>query len=93
MIQHSEMLRNAGLAECFAVEDSGYYQLFNVSYGLGPNLEDMKKRYARVYNYLGNEVGKNLFIEQTDSNNYTLIYRRRGTVHPPTRWRKNMPGC
>ncbi len=78
MIQHSEILRSEGLAECFAVEDSGYYQLFNVSYGLGPNLEDMKKRYARVYNYLGNEVGKNLFIEQTNSNNYTLIYRRRG---------------
>ncbi len=78
MVQHSEMLRSEGLSECFAVEDSGYFQLYNVSYGLGPNLEDMKKRYARVYNYLGDEVGKNLYIEQTDKNNYTLIYRRRG---------------
>jgi beta-lactamase class A len=78
MVQHSEMLRSEGLAECFAVEDSGYFQLYNVSYGLGPNLEDMKKHYARVYNYLGDEVGKNLYIEQTDKNNYTLIYRRRG---------------
>ncbi len=75
MVQHSELLRGEGLAECFAVEDSGYFELFNVSYGLGPNLEDMKKRYARVYNYLGDEVGKNLYIEQTDKNNYTLIYR------------------
>ncbi len=78
MIEHSERLRSEGLAECFAVEDNGYYQLYNVSYGLGPNLEDMKKRYARVYDYLGDEVGKNLYIEQTNKNNYTLIYRRRG---------------
>lgn len=78
MVQHSQLLVEAGLPECFAVEDSGYFELYNVSYGLGPNLEDMKNRYARVYNYLGNEVGKNLFIEQTDNNNYTLIYRRRG---------------
>lgn len=77
MVQHSEILRSEGLSECFAVEDNGYYELYNVSYGLGPNLEDMKKRYARVYNYLGDEVGKNLYIEQTDKNNYTLIYRRR----------------
>jgi len=78
MIEHSEILRSDGLDECFAVEDNGYYQLYNVSYGLGPNLEDMKKRYGRVYDYLGDEVGKNLYIEQTDKNNYTLIYRRRG---------------
>lgn len=78
MIQHSEILRSEGLAECAAVEDNGYYELYNVSYGLGPNLEDLKKQYARVYSYLGNEVGKNLFIEQTDGDNYTLIYRRRG---------------
>jgi hypothetical protein len=31
-----------------------------------------------VYSYLGSEVGKNLFIEQTTGDNYTLIYRRRG---------------
>ncbi|MGI9537583.1 MAG: serine hydrolase [Desulfocapsaceae bacterium] len=78
MVKHSEMLRSEGLSECSAVEDNGYFELYNVSYGLGPNLEDMKKRYARVYNYLGDEVGKSLYIEQTDKNNYTLIYRRRG---------------
>lgn len=78
MVKHSQLLLADGLSECFAVEDNGYFELYNVSYGLGPNLEDLKKRYARVYNYLGNEVGKNLFIEQTDNNNYTLIYQRRG---------------
>lgn len=78
MVKHSEILRTEGLAECFAVEDSGYYELYNVSYGLGPNLDELKKQYSRVYSYLGNEVGKNLFIEQTTKDNYTLIYRRRG---------------
>ena len=78
MIKQSEVLRKAGLSECFAIEDQGYFRLFNVSYGLGPNLEDLKKLYSRIYNYLGQEVGKNLFIEKTDSDNYTLIYRRRG---------------
>lgn len=78
MIQHSRMLRKAGMPDCFAAEDKGYYELYNVSYGLGPNLESLKKQYRKVYDYLGSEVGKNLFIEQTAGDNYTLIYRRRG---------------
>ncbi len=78
IIQHSEILRKAGLDQANAIIDRGYDRLFNVSYGLGPNLDDLKKVYNRIYNYLGQEVGKNLFIEQTDSDNYTLIYRRRG---------------
>jgi beta-lactamase class A len=78
IIQHSEILRKAGLDEAYAVKDQGYHELYNVSYGLGPNLEALKRTYSRIYRYLGQEVGKNLFIEQTDSGNYTLIYRRRG---------------
>ncbi|MDX9896699.1 MAG: serine hydrolase [Desulfofustis sp.] len=78
MVQHSEILRNAEFSECLAVEDRGYDELFNVSYGLGPNLDALKKRYDTVYRILGAEVGSNLFIEQTDAGNYTLIYRRRG---------------
>ena len=78
MVSHSEILRKAGLPECTAVEDKGYFRLFNVSYGLGPNIDALKKLYDKIYNYLGEEVGKNLYIEKTDSNNYTLIYRRRG---------------
>jgi len=78
MVKHNQLLSGDGLPESVAVEDNGYFELYNVSYGLGPNLEALKKRYARVYQYLGMEVGKNLFIEQTDNDNYTLIYRRRG---------------
>ena len=78
MVEQSELLREAGMAECFAVDDRGYHKLYNVSYALGPNLEAMKKLYARVYKHLGSEVGKNLYIEKTDRDNYTLIYRRHG---------------
>lgn len=78
MVEQGVLLREAGMTECFAIDDSGYHKLYNVSYALGPNLEAMKKLYSSVYNYLGSEVGKNLFIEKTDLDNYTLIYRRRG---------------
>ncbi|THB76525.1 MAG: serine hydrolase [Desulfobulbaceae bacterium] len=78
MVSHSEMLRKAGLSECTAIKDEGYYRLYNVSYGLGPNLEALKVRYQKIYEFLGDQVGKNLYIEKTDADNYTLIYRRRG---------------
>jgi beta-lactamase class A len=78
LVQHSEILRKAGLSQALAIKDQGYHELYNVSYGLGPNLDALKRTYTRIYRYLGQEVGKNLFIEQTDSGNYTLIYRRRG---------------
>ncbi len=78
MVEHSMMLSKAGMVDCFAVEDKGYYELYNVSYGVGPNLESLKKLYSKVYQYLGKDVGKNLFIEQVSPDRYTLIYRRRG---------------
>ncbi|MFN2353310.1 MAG: serine hydrolase [Desulfopila sp.] len=78
MVKHSELLREQGFPESSTVDANSYYHLFNVSYGLGPNIEALKKRYSVIYNYLGEEVGKNLFIEKTDADNYTLIYRRRG---------------
>ena len=77
MVKQSVLLREAGMAECFALGDTGYFELFNVSYALGPNLDAMEKLYATVYKYLGSEVGKNLYIEKTNQDNYTLIYRRR----------------
>ncbi|MBE0584087.1 MAG: hypothetical protein IH612_10060, partial [Desulfofustis sp.] len=78
MIQHSEVLRSAEFSECLAIQDNDYDELFNVSYGLGPNLDALKKVYDTIYRVLGSEVGSNLFIEQTGAGNYTLIYRRRG---------------
>lgn len=75
---HGEVLRKAGLKEAWAIKDEGYHRLYNVSYGLGPNLDSLKKTYDKLYEYLGKDVGKNLFIERTNANNYTLIYRKRG---------------
>lgn len=82
---HGEILRKAGLDEAWAVKDEGYHELYNVSYGLGPNVDELKKTYKKIYQHLGKDVGKNLFIEKTDSNNYTLIYRRRGDQRSTTR--------
>ncbi|MBM9538047.1 serine hydrolase [Desulfobulbus alkaliphilus] len=77
-VQHNEALRKAGLAECYVTATRGYFRLYNVSYGQGPNLDALKKVYGEVYQFLGQEVGKDLFIEETGSERYTLIYRRRG---------------
>lgn len=81
MVRQSELLRKAGLAECTVIEDRDYHRLYNVSYGLGPNLKALETLYDKIYHYLGSEVGKKLFIEKTDGENYTLIYRRRGDRH------------
>lgn len=75
--RHGEVLRKAGLKEAWAMKNEGYHRLFNVSYGLGPHVEALKITYDKLYAYLGKEAGKNLFIEKTDSDNYTLIYRCR----------------
>lgn len=76
--RQGEILRKEGLDEAWAVKDKGYERLYNVSYGLGPNFDSLKKLYTRVYVILGEQVGKDLFIEKTNSNNYTLIYKRQG---------------
>ncbi|WP_419174870.1 serine hydrolase [Desulfosediminicola sp.] len=76
--RQGELLRKAGLDEAWAIKEKGYDRLYNVSYGLGPHLDSLKKLYTRVYVILGEQVGKDLFIEKTNSNNYILIYRRQG---------------
>lgn len=76
--RHGEILRKAGLKEAWAIKDEGYHRLYNVSYGLGPHLDALKKRYDLLYKCLGKDVGRNLYIEKTNADNYTLIYRKRG---------------
>ena len=78
MARQGEILRQAGLAEANGIMDEGYSQLYNVCYGLGPNVEALKERYHKLYGYLGEELGKKLLIEKTGYDNYTLIYRMRG---------------
>jgi len=79
LVKHGELLRNAGFDEAWATKEQDFHSLFNVSYGLGPNLDPLIKTYKILYRYLGKEVRQNLFIEKTNYGNYTLIYRRRGS--------------
>ncbi len=78
LIEHAELLSKAGFDEPFATKEQNFHRLYNVSYGMGPNLEPLKKRYELIYGCLGEEVRNDLFIEKTDFGNYALIYRRRG---------------
>ncbi len=78
LAKQGKILHEAGLAEAWAEVDSGYHELYNVSYGLGPYLEPLKKTYRKIYQHLGEDVGKKLLIEKTNADNYTLVYQRRG---------------
>ena len=62
----------------YATKEQNFHSLYNVSYGMGPNLEPLKKKYEQIYGCLGEDVRNDLFIEKTDFGNYALIYRRRG---------------
>ena len=79
-VRHNELLRKAGLHECYALKDQGYYRLYNISYGVGPHLEALEKIYEQVYDTLGKEVGNDLYIEKIDQDAYALLYLRRGDI-------------
>ena len=85
LIKHSELLNKFGFDEPYATKEQNFHSLYNVSYGMGPNLEPLKKRYEQIYGCLGDDVKNNLFIEKTDFGNYTLIYRRRGDKRSTSR--------
>ncbi len=84
LVKHAELLDEAGYDEPYATKDQNFQPLYNVSYGMGPNLDPLKKRYELIYSCLGEDVGQNLFIETTEYGNYTLIYRRRGSKRSTT---------
>ncbi len=85
LIKHAELLDKAGFDEPYATKEKDFDSLYNVSYGMGPNLEPLKKKFELIYGCLGGEVKNDLFIEKTDFGNYTLIYRRRGDKESTTR--------
>lgn len=85
LVKHAGILDKAGYDEPYATKEQNFHTLHNVSYGMGPNLEPLKKKYALLYKTLGENVKKDLFIEKTDYGNYTLIYRRRGDKSSTTR--------
>lgn len=78
LVEHGDILSRAGFDEPYSTKEQNFHCLYNVSYGIGPNLEPLKKLYGKIHKYLGPAVRKDLFIERTDYGNYTLIYRYRG---------------
>ena len=52
--------------------------LYNVSYGLGPNYDALVEHWDVVARLLGPGVARDLVIEQTPKGNYALVYRRYG---------------
>lgn len=57
-----------------------YNRVFNVSYGLGPNLQPLVEAFAVVARMLGGDVARKLVIERTDHDNYALVYKRYGDL-------------
>jgi beta-lactamase class A len=78
LVEHGDLLNKAGFDEPYSTKDQNFHRLHNVSYGMGPNLDPLKKKYEQLYSRLGEDVKQNLFIEKTDYGNYVLIYRHRG---------------
>lgn len=76
-VRHSAVLGKAGLGDARAIKDENYHELYNVSYGRGSNLEVLTGHYQLIYHRLGAKVGKDLFIERSGDDRYTLIYRRQ----------------
>jgi beta-lactamase class A len=72
--KHSEILQNADLDSASVVEDEGYYELYNISYGVDPDLELQKSNYRKAAQILGQVVTRDLVIEEV-SEYYAVIYK------------------
>jgi beta-lactamase class A len=67
-------------ANTTVIPSSSVERVFNVSYGLGFNLQELKKHYAILLYMLGPDVAKKLQIEQTSTGRYALVYKRYGDL-------------
>lgn len=76
--RHNKILAQVEMSAGQVIANRNFFDLYNVSYGLGDNLSWLKRQYGIVFRYLGQDVGKNLFIEKTAYNNYILVYQRLG---------------
>jgi len=82
-LKHCHLLAEHGFDEVRPIKSKAYESLHNVSYGLGPNLDALRKRYRLIYQVLGDKLGKDLVIEKTHHHNYALVYKvlkRGGTA-------------
>lgn len=81
--QHDMVLREAWATDeelATLIQVQLETELYNVSYGLGPNFDALKTDYDRVARMLGSGVARDLVIERTAKGNYALVYRRYGNL-------------
>ncbi|MFH1396721.1 MAG: serine hydrolase [archaeon] len=76
--RHSDLLTSCDLDEASFVEDTGYEELYHISFGVGPNLSVQKENFRTIARVLGEGIAKDLVIAETASGNYALIYERYG---------------
>jgi len=80
---HSKRLADHGGTDerlAASVPRQQYERVFNVSYGLGPNLAPLVVSFGEVSRMLGPDVARSLVIEKTDHDNYALVYKRYGDL-------------
>ena len=74
-IRHNRILQDEDLGGAVSITHSGYEQLYNISYGIGPNIDVQKINFNVVLDILGAQARKNLVIEETLDGNYALVYK------------------
>ena len=80
LAKQKPLLADLGLENVRIIGRTDYVTLYNVSYGLGPNLDVHKRNFDIVTRMLGEGVKKHLVIEQTAYDNYALVYKRFGDM-------------
>jgi beta-lactamase class A len=83
MEQHDALLREAwdvDAAQVRLLEVRPSEAVYNVSYGLGPNYDELVRNWDTVARMLGPGVARDLVIEQTPKGNFALVYRRYGDL-------------
>ncbi|MCK9175391.1 MAG: class A beta-lactamase-related serine hydrolase [Desulforhopalus sp.] len=78
--KHSKTLHAAGFNEPYALRDNFFHLLYNISYSTGRNLDELKNLYSTVSEKIGSQLHDDLYIEHSDSGNYTLVYHYRGEL-------------
>jgi len=75
---HDGTLRDCDLDGATHIQYTGYKILYNVSFGVGPNLKVQKKNFRTIAGLLGEGIASDLVIERTLDDNFALVYRRFG---------------
>lgn len=75
--EHSKRLEDVNLDKAIPIRDVGYWELYNISYGVGPNFSVQKTNFDKIWKALP-EVQEDLVIEETSDGNFALVYKKYG---------------